>query len=216
MKTVIYGSGATARMAAEYLANFHAGTVADFIENDNITIGDLPIFDASALMQKFPPENYAIIICIGYQHGGMNAKRKMLYELLDESCYYFTSVYPDQYGPNDFGAGSFIMDGVILHTGAYVGNNCYIASNTVIGHDVEIHDHVWINANVSIDGGATIGEQCVIGAGAVIGAGVRLGERTLVGPGAVVLRDTEPDSVYLAPEAVKHRFSSNVFVRMGA
>ena len=79
-----------------------------------------------------------------------------------------------------------------------------------------IHDHSWINANVSLNGGAEVGSHCVIGAGAVIGAAVRLGARTLVGPGAVVLESTPPDSVWLAQPAQKHRFSSNVFGRMQA
>ena len=214
MKTVIYGAGATARMAAEYLGNRHIGTVADFVENDNLEIGCQPVFAASALLETFKPEEFSVIICIGYQHGGMNTKRKILYELLRDAGYGFETICPIQYEID--ACGSFIMDGVIICVGAYIGENCFIASNTVIGHDVEIHNHVWINANVSIDGGAVIGEQCVIGTGAVIGTGVRLGDRTLVGPGAVVLRDTEPDSVWLAPEAVKHRFSSNVFGRMGA
>lgn len=213
MKTILYGAGATARMAAEILGDRLAGVVAD---GKPQPLRQFSSLEPHMLSRVYPKEEYEVLICIGYQHGGMNLKRRQIFELLGEKGYCFYRLYPQQPGNFYVGWGSFILPNVIFHDNSRVGENCFVSSGTVIGHDAVIHDHSWVNANVSIDGGATVGNQCVIGAGAVIGAGVTLGDRTLVGPGAVILHDTEPDSVWLAPAAEKHRFSSNVFGRMQA
>jgi sugar O-acyltransferase (sialic acid O-acetyltransferase NeuD family) len=215
MKTIIYGAGATARMAAALLGDQVGGVVADYASSyGSSQLGQHSIYEAARLQTLFPPHRFSLLICIGYQHGGMNAKREQLYELYKAAGYGFDVVLPP-YPPKVIGEGCMLLPGVVVHDNVQIGVNCFVSSNTVIGHDVQVGAHSWINANVSIDGGAVVGEKCVIGAGAVIGAGVKLGARTLVGPGAVVLRDTEPGGVYLAPVAKRHRFSSNVFGRIG-
>lgn len=218
MKTVIYGAGSTARMAAALLGDQLGGVVADYPKR-NAWLGGHTVVDSSLLTVEFKPDKFNLLICIGYQHGGMNMKRKQLFETLSMAGYNFEKAIDFTFRwpvPLVVGDGCLLLDGVTMHDNAQVGTNCFVSSGTVIGHDAQIGNHSWINANVSIDGGAVVGEQCVIGAGAVIGAGVELGARTLIGPGAVVLRDTEPDSVWLAPGAVLHRFNSNVFGRMQA
>lgn len=215
MKTIVYGAGATARIAAALLGDQVGGVVAD--GEIGTRIGECLSQHSDSLSILYPPELFNLLICIGYQHGGMNTRRREVFETLSKAGYSFRSAlgWTWVHLPTDrIGAGCMLLPGVVAHDNAQIGVNCFVSSNTVIGHDAQVGSHSWINANVSLDGGAVVGEQCVIGAGAVIGAGVQLGDRTLVGPGAVVLRDTPPDTVWLAPGAVLHRFSSKVFGRM--
>jgi hypothetical protein len=197
-------------MADALLGDRLGGVVADNVGSVQC-IGNRTAQNPALLAELFPPSQFNLLIAIGYQHGGMNAKRAQLFETLSAAGYAFCTLPPSCPAES---VGSMLLPGVVVHDNAHIGVNCFISSNTVIGHDAVIGAHSWINANVSLDGGAVVGERCVIGAGAVIGAGVTLGARTLVGPGAVILEDTEPDSVWLAPAAQKHRFSSAVFGRM--
>jgi bifunctional N-acetylglucosamine-1-phosphate-uridyltransferase/glucosamine-1-phosphate-acetyltransferase GlmU-like protein len=194
---IIYGAGATARMAVHVAGDRLCGVVSDsFSENNPQKLGGEWVEHPDAL-SDYPPSDYVVLVAVGYQHGGMNSRRKEICESLISRGY--------------DAPGNIFLDRVSIHTDVRIGMNCFISSGTVLGHDVVLGSHVWLNANVSIDGGVVIGDRCVIGAGAVIGTGVKLGERTLVGPGAVVLRDTLPGSVWLAPEAKEQRFGSSVF-----
>jgi len=191
---IIYGKGATGRMLRDSQPYWKDARLVD---------------DADAIVTSG-----RFIVGIGYQHGGMNARRRELYELFKvagavfEVAHYLVTESANTW----IGEGSAIMPGTVLHTHAEVGVNCFISSGVTIGHDVAVHGHSWVNAGVCIDGGAIIGEQCVIGSNAVIGAGVKLGERTLVFPGAVVNRDTPPGTVVVPAASCVHRFKSDVFV----
>ncbi len=220
-KIVIYGAGATARMMAEYLSEAIAGAVSDNLEHTFRLNGEIPVCDSSLLASKYPPEQFFVIVGVGYQHGtyrngrcGMNARREELYLTLDSWGYQLASASNNDLCVNAgerVQPGTFFAPGVCMHHGASVGVNCFVSSNVTIGHDAHVGDHAWINAGVSIDGGAEVGDRCVIGSNAVIGAGVILGARTLVGPGAVVLRNTDPGATVLAAPSVTQRFDSEVF-----
>lgn len=111
-------------------------------------------------------------------------------------------------GPIEIGTHTHFAPGCVLYAGKglYVGPHCGIAAHTVfatVAHDHRIPDKkivqtfrsepirlegdIWIGANATIIGGVTIAERCVIGAG------------------AVVTRDTEPNGVYLGvPARLSH------------
>lgn len=208
MKTIIYGSGSTARLIARF-APYIAGVVEDFPSRQTVgsPLASLPVCRAEDMRTVYPAEDYELLIGIGYQHGGMNAKRA---ELANMGYSLGSAFFGLGYRENVSG-GCIVLPGTVLHDNCSIGRNCFVASNVTVGHDVMIGSHSWINSGVALDGWVKVGGRCVIGANAVIKDGVTLGERTLVGPGAVVLRDTAPGSVVLAPESVVHRFSSDVF-----
>ena len=52
-------------------------------------------------------------------------------------------------------------------------------------------------------GHVTTGESAFIGGGATIKPGTRVGARTTIGTGAVLIRDADPDSVYIGNPARK-------------
>jgi len=211
MKTIIYGSGSTARLIARF-APYICGVVEDSPskQTPNSPLKDVPVCHAWAMRERFPPDHYELLIGIGYQHGGMNARREEL-----ASMGYMLGSAVFCVGQRDgLSAGCIVLPGTVLHDGCAIGRNCFIASNVTVGHDVQIGEHSWINSGVALDGWVKVGRRCVIGANAVVKDGVELGERTLVGPGAVVLRNTDPGTVVLAPESIVHRFSSDIFGSM--
>jgi len=195
-KVVVYGAGSMARTIMAELGEEVAGVVAD---NSGGRLGRHIVRAAVDIGNFFPPMHYEVVLAIGYQHGLMNGRRAELFEKLTRWRYAFRN------------NGTVSLSGSVWHAGSKAGVNVFVGSNVTVGHDAVVGDHAWVNSGVSIDGGAVIGERCVIGANAVIGAGVTLGARTLVGPGCVVLRDTEPNSVYIAAAPVRQRFSSDVF-----
>ncbi len=80
---------------------------------------------------------------------------------------------------------TIIEDGVKSDDHVHLAHNCHIGRN------------VAITAGVVVCGSVKIQENCWLGVNSSILEGVNLAKNTTVGIGCVVLRDTEPDSVYV-------------------
>ncbi len=121
------------------------------------------------------------------------------------------------------GDGSRVGPFVEIQRGARIGARCKIQSHTFVCEGVEIEDEVFVGHGVMFindddpravnDDGALQGaddwhllrtvveQRASIGSGAVILGGVRIGQGALIGAGAVVTRDVEPDTTVVGVPA---------------
>ena len=67
-----------------------------------------------------------------------------------------------------------------------------------------IGDYTTIYPSVNISGNVSVGEEAELGTGAQIIQGKCIGDRTILGAGAVVIRDTERAGVYIGVPAKKN------------
>lgn len=89
----------------------------------------------------------------------------------------------------ELGDGCIICAGSILTVGIKIGNHVIINLDCTIGHDSVIGDYVTIYPSVNISGNVQIGEETELGTGTQIIQGKRIGKRSILGAGAVVVRD---------------------------
>ena len=87
------------------------------------------------------------------------------------------------------GDGSIICAGTIITVDITIGSHVIINLDCTIGHDDIIHDFVTIYPNVNISGNVVIGECAELGTGMQIIQGKNIGKESIVGAGAVVVRD---------------------------
>ena len=127
------------------------------------------------------------------------------------------------YDDVEIGDGTKTGHFVLIREKTRIGKNCTVGTGTIIDGETEIGDNVIIQSSVyiprktKIEDNAFLGPCCVltndkkppqpdlkgpiIRKGAVIGAnstilsGVEIGENAMVGAGAVVTRDVEPNTV---------------------
>lgn len=107
----------------------------------------------------------------------------------------------------ELGKGVVIAAGCILTNQIKIGNHVHINLDCTIGHDCVIEDFCTIAPGVHISGNVHIKTGCDIGTGAVIIQGLTIGEWSIVGAGAVVIKDI-PDnttSVGVPAKVVKQR-----------
>lgn len=87
------------------------------------------------------------------------------------------------------GAGTQVMQHVIVNAAATVGVDCILNVACSIAHDCEVGAHSHIAPGARLGGGSVVGEGSLVGTNATILPGVRVGRSCVIGAGAVVCGD---------------------------
>ncbi|HPW52893.1 MAG TPA: acetyltransferase [Erysipelotrichaceae bacterium] len=89
----------------------------------------------------------------------------------------------------NIGAGSIICAHSILTVNIEIGNHVIINLDCTVGHDAKLKDYVTVYPSVNVSGNVLIGECVELGTGTQIIQGKEIGSETIVGAGAVVVKD---------------------------
>ncbi|RXV72428.1 acetyltransferase [Burkholderia stabilis] len=93
------------------------------------------------------------------------------------------------------GAGTVVMAGVVINPCCAIGDGCIVNTNASLDHDGVMEDFSSLAPGVVTGGNCRIGRGAAIGLGAMLRHRIEVGEHSVVGAGAVVLRDVEPYTV---------------------
>jgi len=99
------------------------------------------------------------------------------------------------------GPGTVLLQHVTVNARAQIGAHVIVLPGAVISHDDEIGDYTCIASSATLAGGVKVGDASYLGSNCSINVGVTLGAHTLVGMGAVVLKDTPERSVMVGNPA---------------
>jgi len=91
------------------------------------------------------------------------------------------------------GEGVVITAGCILTNNIRIGNHVHLNLDTTVGHDCVIEDYCTISPGVHISGNVHIQTGAYIGTGAAIIERITIGAWSVIGAGAVVIRDIPPN-----------------------
>lgn len=91
------------------------------------------------------------------------------------------------------GVGTVVMARAVIQSKARIGKNCIINTGAIVEHDCVIGDHTHLSPSTTLGGAVTVGEYVHMGIGAIAIPGSRIGDRTVIGAGAVVLREIPSD-----------------------
>lgn len=89
----------------------------------------------------------------------------------------------------EIGVGNIICAGSIISTNVTIGNHVSINPSSTVGHDSVIGDYSTILWSVNISGNCKVETGCDIGTNASIIQGIKIGSWSVIGAGAVVVRD---------------------------
>jgi serine O-acetyltransferase len=103
------------------------------------------------------------------------------------------------------------LTGVEIHPGATIGRRLFIdhGAGVVIGETAEIGDDVTLYHGVTLGGTTwrhvkrhpTVGDRVIVGTGAKVLGPITIGADSVVGAGAVVIRDAPPHSLVVGMPA---------------
>jgi sugar O-acyltransferase (sialic acid O-acetyltransferase NeuD family) len=94
----------------------------------------------------------------------------------------------------EIGAGTVVMAGAVINSCTRIGRHCAIWTGATVDHDSVIGDFASLAPGVHQGGLVRVGAYSAIGIGASVRHGISIGAHTVVGAGAVVVRDL-PDRV---------------------
>lgn len=87
------------------------------------------------------------------------------------------------------GEGSIICAGSVLTVDISIGKHVIINLDCTLGHDDIIFDFVTIYPSVNVSGNVTVGTCAELGTGMQIIQGKKIGKESILGAGAVVVKD---------------------------
>jgi sugar O-acyltransferase (sialic acid O-acetyltransferase NeuD family) len=92
----------------------------------------------------------------------------------------------------EIGAGTALMAGSIVNSGARIGKHCVVNTKASVDHDCVIGDFASIAPGATLGGNVRVGEFSAVSLGANVIHGVTVGAHTVIGAGSVVVNDV-PD-----------------------
>lgn len=211
---VVFGAGDIAELAHYYFntdSNYEvvAFTVdAAFIKESSFC--GLPIIPFENVTQHYPTKSNDFFVAVSYSN--LNAVRKEKYLAAKKMGYRIASYISSRatiLNNRQIGENCFILEDSTIQPFVKIGNNVTLWSGSHVGHHSVIRDHTFIAPHVAISGGVDIGEQCFVGINSTLRDHIKIGDRCVVGAGALLLNDADPEGLYIG-SATEH---SKVSVR---
>lgn len=93
------------------------------------------------------------------------------------------------------GPGSVLYPSCFVGLNATLGQRVFCLSGCVINHDCVLENRVVLASGVTLAGSVTVESDCYLGQSCTVRQYLRIGRGSLIGMGAVVIRDVPPGSV---------------------
>ena len=103
------------------------------------------------------------------------------------------------------GAGTVVLDGVVVNSGTEIGRACILNTSSTVEHDCRIGENVHIAPGVTLSGGVTIGDHCMLGTGVNVMQSIKIYEGCLIGAGSTVVKDITTPGTYAGNPAQRIR-----------
>lgn len=203
---VIFGAGEIAELAHFYFSRDSAHEVVAFTVDKEYREKDsflgLPLLDFEEVQQRFPPDNYHLFVALSYAK--MNKLRAQKYFMVKQAGYQLVSYVSSRctfLTDHQVGDNCFILEDNTIQPFVKIGNNVTLWSGNHIGHESVIEDHCFIASHIVVSGHVHIKQYCFIGVNATLRNSITIAPETLIGAGAIIMKDTIEKGVYMPQRA---------------
>ena len=193
MRVVIFGAGGHAQVVADILWRMRdAGQDVLPIAylDDNVALHgqsflNVPVLGATDKLAEI--EHEAVIVAVG----GNRIRQRLFLGLQAQGATFAIARHPTAVIAPDvqIGPGTMICANVVINTGSVIGQNVILNTACTIDHHNRIGDHAHIAPGAHLGGDVQVGEGTLVGIGAVVLPQRHLGDWSIVGGGAVVVKD---------------------------
>ncbi len=206
-KIIIFGNGEIGELAKYYFSNDSKNEVIAFTADEQYikseTFCGLPLVGFKEVTKRYPPQKYKMFVGLSYTE--MNKIRAKKYYEAKSLGYGLVSYVSSQctfLTNKPVGDNCFLLENNTIQPFVEIGNNVTLWSGNHIGHDSVIEDHCFITSHVVVSGHVHIHKYCFIGVNATLRNSITIAPETLIGAGAIIMKDTVEKGVYI-PEKSK-------------
>lgn len=196
---IILGAGGTGLQVADAVEDINnekkrwnlLGYLDDDPKKQDIEINGFPVLGTLEDVKKY--HNCYFVAIFGSPQNYF-LRKKLIRKLELPIERFETVIHPDttisRYAK--IGLGTVILAGTRIMPNVEIGNHVIILSNSYLAHDTIVGDFSTMTNSVSIAGEVRINEGCYIGANSSIRERIIIGEWSLIGLGAVIIKDVPP------------------------
>lgn len=202
-RIVLFGAGRGAAVAHRFLKSDTDHEVVAFAVDAGELAADeyrgLPLIAFEDAPRLYPPDDYRMLILLGYQD--MNGLRKRKFEAAKRMGYALESYVASdifRVEPIRIGENCFILDNQSISLDVEIGDNVVMWSSNHIGDLTRIESHGWISSHATVAANVVIGERAFLGIGAIVTNGVTVGEGAFIGAGLAVNADVAAGTLNVA------------------
>ena len=201
-KLIIFGAGDIAKLAHYYFYCDSEYEVTGFTVDKEYMTSDiflgLPVVDFEEIVECCPPATHKMFIALSYAK--MNRVRAQKYFKAKEMGYQLATYVSSRctfLSDKPVGDNCFILEDNTIQPFVEIGNNVTLWSGNHIGHDSVIEDHCFLASHIVVSGNVRINQYCFIGVNATLRNSITIARETLVGAGAIIMKDTVKKGVYV-------------------
>ena len=201
-KLVVFGTGDIARLAHFYFSRDAGRTLAGFTVDAAYrtaeTFLDLPLVDFEGVSERFPPSDFELFVALSYRN--MNRLRAERYRAVKALGYTLASYVSSRctfLSEEPVGDNCFILEDNTIQPFVRIGNDVTLWSGNHIGHDSVIEDHCFLASHIVVSGHVHVGAYSFIGVNATLRNSITIAPESLIGAGAIIMKDTVPKGVYV-------------------
>lgn len=218
-KLVIVGDSAFAEIAREYFdADSHHEVVAfaveqAYLKRDNLH--GLPIVPFETLQEQFDPQTHDVHVAVVYTQ--LNRLRARLASAAKAKGYRLASYVSSRafvWRNVEIGEHCFVFEDNTLQPFVRIGSNVVLWSGNHIGHHSVVRDNCFVSSHVVVSGFCDIGANCFLGVNSTIANNVTVARDNWLGPGTVLMKNTEPGELFKSEHAVPAKVSAPRFFRV--
>lgn len=159
-------------------------------DNDEIQgkmINEYPVLGKTDVANEYPD---AFFVCAV---GSSKVREKIISKIKEDfpNIKFGTLIDPsvEMSDMVEIGEGSIICAHTIITVNVKIGKQVIVNLDCTIGHDAVLNDFVTLYPSVNVSGATNIGCASELGTGMQIIQGKTIGDHTIVGAGAVVVKD---------------------------
>lgn len=198
---ILLGTGVHAAEMAEIVARINAvrptwnllGHVKSRDFEPGETFNGQPVLGTVEAVDRY--SDALLVPDNGFPRDLIAVPRERLTSLVDPSAVVLASAR--------IGVGCVIYPHCFVGFQASIGDFSFILSGAIINHDDVLEDRVIVTSGVALAGYVHVEAGCYLGQGCQIRQKVRIGAGSMVGMGAVVIRDVPPHTVVVGNPARK-------------
>jgi len=215
-KLVIYGTGETAEIAADYFNKDSSYQVVAFTVDmefqERSKINNIPVYEFENILNLFPPSKYEMFVAASFAK--LNQVRTNMYKKAKSKGYKLANYISSRafiWHNVKLGDNIFIFENNVIQYNAEIGNNVILWSGNHVGHQTIIEDNCFVSSHVVISGFCKIRKNCFIGVNSSFNDGIDFAKNSITGNSTVIVKNTDPGQVYIGNPAKSIKSSYEAF-----